>query len=85
MNICDYTVENSCITVFMRIHNFSFVFECISVLLCYWFISFHGITGDYFVTSVKVIIDQPDVPRCLLDRLLHPLGILLFIDVFITG
>ena len=40
---------------------------------------------DYFVASVKVFIDQPDVPRCLLDRRLHPLRILLFIDDFITG
>ena len=27
-----------------------------------WIISFHGITLDYFVASVKVFIDQPDVP-----------------------
>ena len=49
-----------------------------------WIISFHGITLDYFVASVKVFIDQPDVLLCLLDRMLH-LGILLFIDDFITG
>ena len=48
-------------------------------------ISFHGITLDYFIASVKVFIDQPDVALCLLDRMLHHLGILLFIDDFITG
>ena len=32
-----------------------------------------------------VFIDQPDVPLCLLDHMLHHLGILLFIDDFITG
>ena len=48
-----------------------------------WVISFHGITLDYFVASVKVFIDQPDVPLCLLDRMLHHLGILLFIDDFL--
>ena len=56
------------------------------MLLCYVDYIVSRITLDYFVASVKVFIDQPDVPRCLLlDRMLHHLGILLFIDDFITG
>ena len=85
MNICGILIFKIAIIPFL----WEFVFLIsIRVNFCdcvMWIISFHGITLDYFVASVRVFIHQPDVPLCLLDRMLHHLGILLFIDDFITG